>query len=668
MAPEFPTLRKLQNQIQKQIADVLSDRTGLINEHVTEPGQLETAERAHPLSGESSMFESCASTFKSSPVVIDKTSSIYRNNSPASISTLLNNRDKIGIANFRYSFHLIRKKNNYKAFKILSFINEELLFDDLDSGVDMDSTANTQRFLEAPIDIDNDKLSENNLRLSLFQNFQIYLNNSNNSNNNNNFNDYKMAIPSRLLSKFDTIKNCFSIQELINQKKQLKDNFKMVTFEKSLMTNDQLREINDDMDILMNKRNTVIKNINSLNEDKEYITETIQAINERIEFLIEYNLAKQGKDDEEDDNISESFERNIVREELYSDDNEENSKDAINVRRFYKSGTQLGSIRNGHSSSISCLDFNLPFGKLYSASQLNNDIKIFNLKDHEIKEINTIKNAHLTTINCMELNTENNILITGGKDAIVKIWDVNENNLEFNDKFESHSDEITTLNINDTNLITGSQDKTIKQWDLTKGKNIQTLRVGFILASNNNSSNSEQQIGSGYYDKNFLVKRKPIIGALESVESALATGTSDGIIRLWDLRGGTIIRELKGHKDLITSIKFDKFNIISSSLDGSIRIWDIRMNLVNDILNFEKSINSIELDDKNIIVNTFDDKIRVYDREENIRWEVEREEEEKEKIEVGLVDKYPTSIETFKYKNGYLIEGESDGSIHSWAI
>jgi len=55
----------------------------------------------------------------------------------------------------------------------------------------------------------------------------------------------------------------------------------------------------------------------------------------------------------------------------------------------------------------------------------------------------------------------------------------------------------------------------------------------------------------------------------------LAVGCWDGVIRLWRIKNGKIIRELKGHQDIVTIVAFSSQNLASGGRDGIIKFWQI---------------------------------------------------------------------------------------------
>lgn len=113
------------------------------------------------------------------------------------------------------------------------------------------------------------------------------------------------------------------------------------------------------------------------------------------------------------------------------------------------------------------------------------------------------------------------------------------------DVFDSHVGEITALHFMGGTLVSGSVDKTIRVWDLNSGKCVQTIDVLTVIAQSTSpqlvSWGTGRRAGTDWRNATFNASvngRNPgeasFIGGLQCFENALATGTSDGIIRLWD--------------------------------------------------------------------------------------------------------------------------------------
>ena len=149
---------------------------------------------------------------------------------------------------------------------------------------------------------------------------------------------------------------------------------------------------------------------------------------------------------------------------------------------------------------------------------------------------------------------------------------------------QAHVAEVTALNFRGSTLVSGSADKTLRQWDLEKGRCVQTLDVIWAAAqaatlnpSSNNGGSSTGGNGSSGGWWRPTSGRVPttdadFIGALQVFDAALACGTADGMVRLWDLRSGMVHRSLVGHTGPVTSLQFDDVYLVTGSKDRSIRV------------------------------------------------------------------------------------------------
>lgn len=113
------------------------------------------------------------------------------------------------------------------------------------------------------------------------------------------------------------------------------------------------------------------------------------------------------------------------------------------------------------------------------------------------------------------------------------------------DVFDSHIGEITALHFMGGTLVSGSADKTIRVWDLNSGKCVQTIDVLTVIAQSSNLQlanwGTGRRVEPDWKNSGFSAAMRgshppeaSFIGGLQCFENALATGTSDGIIRLWD--------------------------------------------------------------------------------------------------------------------------------------
>lgn len=337
------------------------------------------------------------------------------------------------------------------------------------------------------------------------------------------------------------------------------------------------------------------------------------------------------------------------------------------LQQYYEPGSKISSFAKAHEESITCLDFDMPFGTMCTAGKLDHTIKVWDLSK---QKQTALMSGHLATISCMQMD-QFNTLITGGRDALLKLWDVDravnlfdEENIPMEDSkedacvytFDAHVDEITALSFSGDNLISGSQDRTIRQWDLNSGKCVQTIDINFASRVNSSTSGTLSSSSSTL----LVPNEQPVIGALQCYDAALATGTKDGLVRLWDLRSGQVVRTLQGHTDAITSLQFDSINLITGSIDRSIRIWDLRTGTLADAFAYENPVSHLEFDLDKIVVANNENTVKIYDRKQDEHWFCGGNND-------GETNDSET-VEFVKYKHGYMVEGNSNGDVHVWAI
>jgi division protein 1 len=138
--------------------------------------------------------------------------------------------------------------------------------------------------------------------------------------------------------------------------------------------------------------------------------------------------------------------------------------------------------------------------------------------------------------------------------------------------------------------VTGASDKTLRQWDLATGQCVMTMDILWAI------SHPPTMPAAGHLPRfpvagataaagAFAVPTPPyadgswelyqdFIGAVQSWEYALVSGSGDGAVRMWDMRTGQAHRTLLGHTGPVTCLQFDEIHVVSGSLDKSVRVRD----------------------------------------------------------------------------------------------
>lgn len=302
-----------------------------------------------------------------------------------------------------------------------------------------------------------------------------------------------------------------------------------------------------------------------------------------------------------------------------------------------------------HNDMITALDFDAPFGTLVSAA-LDDTVRVWDLNAGRC--IGLLE-GHLSSVRCLQVSE--NFVATGSMDASIRFWDLNqaeytppppsrsnrfgrdteEDEADDADMFSdpdldslpiaptssmqdclvvelsAHVAEVTALHFHKNTLVSGSADKTLRQWDLENGRCVQTLDVMWAAAQASVSNNTfgapspaatDPTAAEGWWrpaSGRLPPAEADFVGAIQVFETALACGTADGMVRLWDLRSGSVHRSLVGHTGPITSLAFSGIHMVTGSADRSVRVsichFSHQVSYANKISRFGISVPVVSL-------------------------------------------------------------------------
>ncbi|KAH3900645.1 related to Mitochondrial division protein 1 [Saccharomycodes ludwigii] len=488
----------------------------------------------------------------------------------------------------------------------------------------------------------------------------------------------------------DVLKKTYSLKLLKDGEASIYTNLDLLEIQKKIAAS-EINELDLKIKQLNSMRNLVFQRVAKIEQYEVFLEKHLSGIEDRIDMIEEYNLNEDEMESQlnglsteserKEGDVSNSMaheklanevknqqKKNITTTGLLDEQSlthhlkRDKRKTLPTLQNYYGQGSLIQRYDKVCKTPTTAIDFDVPFGTMCIAAETNPEIKLWDLNKN--KYIGELK-GHLASTTCMQMDSRD-ILITGSKDATLKLWNIKRaldgGSYEPDEcclhTFDSHIDEITALSSDGESLLSGSQDRTIRQWDLVTGKCIQTLDLNFIrrekYRSNANSMTASM----------LLTKDIPAVGGLQVFDAALATGTKDGIVRLWDLRSGSVVRMLEGHTNAITALKFDSAQLITGSMDRTVRVWDLRMGNLYDYFAYESSVTGLQIDMNKIIVNLEScSQVAVYDRQSKSKIEhIFNDENSDELFErndyVGCIS----------YKDGYLLSGYASGTVNAWAI
>ncbi|SCU86062.1 LADA_0D12002g1_1 [Lachancea dasiensis] len=632
------------------------------------------------------------------------------------------------------SFFENQFSNTKTSFRVLSYLSEELLYDIPNSKNSNRSKKSSRRLLTENGDATSHSRSTGE-EPSLFQGFHSSLPTINETisshgnheesrtltNSEESTGEEAFSLPGKL--DWDELSETYSLHTLKTASQSITDNLDLLEIQKNLAAS-EIKEIDAKLEKLKMVRNFVFKRVARVEQNEIFLEKHLALVKDRIDLIQEHGLdedaesenrsdmkgasaesstkrtiqssttaqelannnAPESDDDETSALMSKSIYQKIKKSppsskaaSLKASQNQKRTNQNVlhvnhrkrktypTLQQFYEPGASIASFPKAHDDSITCLDFDMPFGTMCTAGKMDHSVKIWNLSKQT--QIACLP-GHLASVSCMQMD-ESYTLITGGRDALLKLWDVEkaediyqEGGVDAEEDelcmhtFDAHVDEITALHFEGDSLVSGSQDRTIRQWDLTTGKCLQTIDLNF---TNRGTSDGFSSVRSHNPRSSVLLTHNdpPVIGALQCYDAAMATGTKDGVVRLWDLRSGQVIRTLEGHTDAVTGLQFDSINLVTGSLDRSIRIWDLRTGLLADVFAYNSPVSSLQFDLDKIVAANNENSVKVYDRKESRHWICG---------EAEPADTDNNVVDFIRYKHGYLVEGRTNGDVHTWAI
>ncbi|PYI04569.1 mitochondrial division protein 1 [Aspergillus sclerotiicarbonarius CBS 121057] len=462
------------------------------------------------------------------------------------------------------------------------------------------------------------------------------------------------------------------------------------------MCSSEIHDIDNKIANLHNMRKIVLERLAGLEMEEAELEHELTEVENKLEDLQEEEPEVQPpatpkSSEANDDSVVSDDPASFMSESIYQKIPSPKSVKQRSIRKrsmpvlheHFAPGSEIKEMQ-AHSDIVTAIDFDYPFGTMISAA-LDDTVRVWDLN---VGRCMGFLEGHNASVRCLQI--EDNIVATGSMDASVKLWDLSrarsttrDNRITRRDEdddsahaddasmashstttledcftysLDAHVDEITALHFKGDTLISGSADKTLRQWDLVKGRCVQTLDVLWAAAQASTLGGDTAWRPSGRLPD----ASADFVGAIQCFDAALACGTADGMVRLWDLRSGQVHRSLVGHTGPITCLQFDDVHLVTGSQDRSIRIWDLRTGSIFDAYAYDKPITSMMFDTKRIVAAAGESVVKVYDKADGNHWDCGAG------VGADETGPMPATVERVRLKDGFLVEGRKDGIVAAW--
>lgn len=261
-----------------------------------------------------------------------------------------------------------------------------------------------------------------------------------------------------------------------------------------------------------------------------------------------------------------------------------------------------------HPAGLTSVSFS-PDGKLLATGSYDGRVRIWNIATSSLLRTIPASNATVWTV---DFSPDGRTVASGGEDSVVKIWRVADGAGVHTLRGHTRNVWSVAFSPDGKHIASGSFDKTAKLWNPETGKLERTLtgsgeaivNLGFspdgsLLATGGDDEAirlwrvSDGQVvrkistGNHVYSVSFsqngkwLVSggrgRGPVGTFLHQIAGGRFSGSKPTTARLWRVRDGAMVRELKGHADDVWDVAFspDGRWLATSSEDGTLKLWSL---------------------------------------------------------------------------------------------
>jgi WD40 repeat protein len=296
----------------------------------------------------------------------------------------------------------------------------------------------------------------------------------------------------------------------------------------------------------------------------------------------------------------------------------------------FKLGNKIKNFK-GDSSEIRELKFSNDNSSIISVDS-NKKIKIWNIKTGKSVTL-PVQND---LISALDFSPDSKYIATGGYDKVLKIWSYSTHKLVKSLKGHYQEIDFISFSPDKKTVASAGTEGIIKLWDINSGKQILNIKDGanyiealtysndgkYLLSSNSSLGFKLWNAKTG----KLIYARGPQLEPVYTVTGndrliAFSSGnpfvTEPGIIKMWNLSKGSLIRFPTAHSDFVTALEFnpDGEFLASGSRDSKIILWQILdQSVFSTLKGHTSAVNTLNINNDSLFLvsGSHDNNIRVW--------------------------------------------------------